>query len=409
MTAYGNVEPVPRLTEGKGSTQPRPVAWNREGERQPSYRASIVLFCANHVVRPMETLEQLLTLVRESNGSFELVVALDGQLLALSQRFEEALRGQAHTKLVHLNTQRGQVGTICAGLAISSGRSIITFPAYPQVDVTSIHAVLEALETGADYVVGYRQKRTDSPLNRVASRIFNGTVRLLTGVSFRDIGCGVHGMRNEVSSSIPNYGDNQLFLPILVAREGFSVRETPVDENTSGPRLRFFTPATLVRRGLDLLTLAYVVRFTQKPLRPFGLLGATFMLAGLILLGILGWQRMFMSVPLAERPLLLFALLLVTTGVQVVILGFLGELLIYLHFRGQTNYRIERRFRSAASGATGPPAGGDESDGDQSDADESDQSDGEDAGRDDPEGDDPSRGLSRRSPRPRTGRTGDDR
>ena len=350
MAAYGNAEPVPTISRRDRSTDTDRVNWGRGGEPQPSYRASIVLFCASQVVRPIEILEELLNLVRDAKGEFELVVAVDGQLRPLTERFEDTLRGEAHTKLVRLNTKRGQVGTICAGLAVSSGRSIITFPAYPQVRADSIPAVLEALESGADYVVGYRHTRSDSPLNRLASRVFNGTVRFLTGVSFRDIGCGVHGMRSEVSASIPNYGDNQLYLPILVAREGFSVQETPVEENASGPRLRLFSPATLMRRGLDLLTLAYVVRFTQKPLRPFGLLGALFMLSGLVLLGILGWQRLFMEVALAERPLLLLALLLVTTGVQVIILGFLGELLIYLHFRGQTNYRIERRFRSSDLG-----------------------------------------------------------
>ncbi len=106
------------------------------------------------------------------------------------------------------------------------------------------------------------------------------------------------------------------------------------------PGFHLFSPAALGRRGLDVLALSYLVRFTQKPLRPFGAVGIVLTLIGLVLCAVLLYQRIILQQPHADRPLLLLALLLVTSGIQVVILGFLGELLIYLHFRDQVNYRV---------------------------------------------------------------------
>jgi hypothetical protein len=242
-----------------------------------------------------------------------------------------------------LNSRRGQLATIRAGIAVSSGRYVVTFPAYPQVDPSSIPRVLEQLEGGADYVVGYRETRKDSIFNRIASRFFNSLIHRATGLRFRDIACGMHGFVRERLQLIPDYGDNQVFLPILASREGLRVVEVPVIQNPSEPRLRIFSPTIYVRRMMSLVTLAFLVRFTQKPLYPFGTLGAVLFLIGLVLSIILVYQRFFGEQPMAGRPMLLLALLLLTAGIQVVILGLLGELLVYLHFRDQATYHIEER------------------------------------------------------------------
>ena len=262
----------------------------------------------------------------------------------------ERVPGLERIELLILNSRQGQLATIRAGLAVASGRYLITYPAYPQVQPESIPDVLESLQTGADYVVGYRGDRKDSIFNRLASRLFNRVVRSATGLQFRDIACGMHGVRRAPLARIPGYGDNQVFLPILAAREGMKVREIPVVQHPGEPRLRVFSPAVYLRRALSLLTLAFLVRFTQKPLRPFGALGAAIFLAGICLSAVLVYQRLFGGQPLADRPMLLLALLLVTAGIQVVILGLLGELLVYLHFRDQATYRVDEEAEEEIGG-----------------------------------------------------------
>jgi hypothetical protein len=348
MRPSGNAEKLTGtgVDPGSGVERPSPVDPVPAGgtRRPPRIRVSVVLFCSQSIVRPDEVLDGLLDFVHRSGPDHELIVAMDGHLGPLYQRFADRTASEAQVQLLRLNSRQGQVATIRAGLALCSGSSIITYPAYPQVSPDAIPFVLQALEEGNDYVVGYRRDRRDSAPNRLASALFNRLVRATTGIGFRDIACGIHGMRREITAAIPNYGDNQLFVPILLAREGFRVGEVGVPQSEIRRKLRMFTPATLMRRLLDLLTLSYLVRFTQKPLRPFGALGALLLIAGGVLGVVLAWQRIVQGVSLADRPMLLLALLLVTAGIQVIILGFLGELLIYLHFRDQVNSRVADRF-----------------------------------------------------------------
>ncbi|MBI1797748.1 MAG: glycosyltransferase [Candidatus Eisenbacteria bacterium] len=309
----------------------------------PAPTLSVVIFSSRNEARPLEVLAELRRWLAGRALDHEVVLAFDADRAGLAHGVRGNLESLDRTRLVVLSASQGQLATIRAGVAVSTGRYVVTLPAFPQVDPSAVGVVLEALERGADYVVGCRAARRISWFNRLVSGVFNAMVHAATGTTYRDIACGAHGMRREVLAAIPSYGDNQLFLPILAAREGFTVVEASLPEHKTAPKLRVFSPGTYLGRALSLFTLAFLVRFTQKPLRPFGALGAVLFGAGSLTALVLLVQRLFMHRGLADRPLLLLALLLVTAGVQVIILGLLGELLIYLHFRDQVQYRVRDR------------------------------------------------------------------
>ena len=307
---------------------------------------SIVLVPSLIEFHPIEVLGSLLDWLSSAGLDHELIITIDGGHQDLLRRFEERVAGMDRVRIVALNSRQGQLAAIRAGIAVSSGRYVVTFPAYPQVECAAIPSVLARLEAGADYVIGYRVARTDSVFNRIATRLYNHFVHGVTGVRFRDISCGLHGLRRDIAAAIPTYGDTLIFLPILATREGFKLEEVPVKHDPAEPKLRVFSPVAYLRRVLSLMSLAFLVRFTEKPLRPFGAIGGLLFLAGLVLGSVLVWQRLFAGRPLAERPMLLLALLLITAGIQVIIVGLIGELLVYLHFRDQVRYRIVERIGS---------------------------------------------------------------
>jgi hypothetical protein len=329
----------------------RHVSQKAESPVPAACALSVVVFCSRTEARPLDLLDDLLRWL-DGERDAELVLAFDGDQGETARAVRDRIRARERVRIVVLSARQGQLATLRAGIAVAGGRNVVTFPAFPQVDVSAIAPVLERLAQGADYVVGYRENRRVSLFNRVVAGVFNGMVRYASGTAFRDIACGTHGFRREIMATVPNYGDNQLFLPILAAREGFQVAEAPVRQHATAPTLRLFSPMSYLTRALSLFTLAFLVRFTQKPLRPFGALGVTMFVLGSILALVLVWQRLFMDRGLAERPLLLLALLLITAGIQVIILGLLGELLIYLHFRDQAQYRVRETIgRDERSGA----------------------------------------------------------
>ena len=93
-----------------------------------------------------------------------------------------------------------------------------------------------------------------------------------------------------------------------------------------------------LHRLLDILTLFFLVRFTKKPLRFFGMVGFRVGALGIIFLTVLIVQRLFFDVGLADRPALLLSSLMLVLGVQIFALGLIGELIIFTHARELKEY-----------------------------------------------------------------------
>ena len=93
---------------------------------------------------------------------------------------------------------------------------------------------------------------------------------------------------------------------------------------------------------LDIFTIFFLVRFTKKPLRFFGMVGLTIFGIGSLLVAWLIVEKLFFGQGLAARPALLLSTLLVVLGLQLFALGLLGELIIFTHARAIKDYQIER-------------------------------------------------------------------
>jgi hypothetical protein len=96
---------------------------------------------------------------------------------------------------------------------------------------------------------------------------------------------------------------------------------------------------------LDIFTVFFLVRFTKKPLRFFGMLGASLFGLGSLLVFYLVIQRLFFGQALADRPALLLSSLLLVVGLQLFALGLLGEIIIFTHARNIKDYQIDRVIR----------------------------------------------------------------
>jgi hypothetical protein len=89
----------------------------------------------------------------------------------------------------------------------------------------------------------------------------------------------------------------------------------------------------------DLFGLFFLVRFTEKPLRFFGLVGSGVALPGATILGVVLAQRLA-GQGIADRPLLLLGVLLLVLGVQAIALGLIGEIIVHVNAPQRPTYRI---------------------------------------------------------------------
>ncbi len=236
----------------------------------------------------------------------------------------------------------GETAALRLGIERSRGDVIVTLPAYFQVQPEGMGPLLDALQAGADVVVANRSPRRDSWLNRLQSRGFHWMLRSVTDRRFHDIACGVRVMRRSTAEALPLYGDLHRFIPALALREGYRVAEVAVPQHPCDARMRVYGPGVYLRRLLDVAAFFFLAKFTEKPLRFFGLVGSVCFGLGAITSVVLLVERIS-GQAIANRPLLLLAVLLVVLGVQLMGLGLVGEIIVHLRSPHRRAYRIRER------------------------------------------------------------------
>jgi len=259
----------------------------------------------------------------------------------------KALDGGGPRSRVLLAAQpMGETGLIRMALPYCRAHSLLILSANSRIEASALPSVIRALES-ADMVVARRWPRRDSWVNRLQGRLFHSAVSVVSRGQFHDLGSGVRAVRRQVFEDIPLYGESYRFLPILALRDGFTVREVDCPQHARDKGTRVYGPGVYVRRALDLLGLYFLVRFTEKPLRFFGLVGGAISLVGATVLVVIVVQRIGGRAA-GDRPLLLLGVLLAVLGVQAIALGLIGEIIVHLHAARHRRYRVSR-------GASSPP------------------------------------------------------
>ena len=273
---------------------------------------------------------------------FEFIFVIDGKYAEEARRLEPLVALEEPIHVVVLPRSYGEATALAIGFEQARGEVLITVPAYFQTVPQGIQKVLSLLHGGNDMVVARRWPRIDSWINLVQNHGFHLIVRWLTGVKFHDLGCGLKRLHRRVSREIHLYGDLHRFLPLLAYQRGFRVAEVEVPQHTADRRIRIYKPGIYLRRLLDILTLVFLFKFTKKPLRFFGLIGAGLFGSGLFISGILAVQKVLGLTALADRPLLILGVLLMVLGVQTGSIGLLGEMIVFTHARKMKDYTIEK-------------------------------------------------------------------
>jgi glycosyltransferase involved in cell wall biosynthesis len=251
-------------------------------------------------------------------------------------------REKPAVRILRFAREFGETAALRLGIEKSRGELILTLPAYFQVRPEGIGELLDTVERGADMAVANRSPRLDSWLNRLQSRAFHRILGSISQQQFHDMACGVRAMRRSVAEGLPLYGDLHRFIPALALREGYRVEEVSLAQHPKDARIRVYGPGVYVRRLLDIMAFFFLAKFTEKPLRFFGLVGAVFLAAGSVTSLVLLIQRVE-GQGIANRPALLLAVLLVALGVQLIGLGLVGEIIVHLRAPHRRAYRVREK------------------------------------------------------------------
>jgi hypothetical protein len=281
-----------------------------------SYRTALSLICASP--------EFIYVLA----GRNQLVM---DALLALRARGE-------HIAIISLPEQFSEAACLREGVARAKGSNILILPPYLQVAPDSLPKLVAGLES-ADFVVAKRDRRGDSTFNRLRGFGFRMLGRI-AGSRFDDLGCIARALRREVFDEVLLQDGHHTFLPLFVERAGFVVTEVLLPQAATDRKLRSHRPTVYLDHVLDIVAIAFLLKFTQKPFRFFGSIGMISVAFG-VMIGIeLVFDRFVFNVPMNERPMLVLAVLLVVLGIQIAAVGLIAEIIIFTRTNVRSTYRI---------------------------------------------------------------------
>ncbi|MBU6334576.1 MAG: glycosyltransferase family 2 protein [Chloroflexi bacterium] len=320
----------------------------------PAPDVSIVVPIYNEVESIPQLYERLTGELTALGVMYEIIAVDDGSRDGSYALLSDLAGRDSRLRVVRFRRNFGQTAAFSAGFDRARGQVVVTIDADLQNDPADIGALLARIDEGYDVVSGWRERRHDPFINRrLPSMIANRLISWATGVHLHDYGCSLKAYRTEVVRSIKLYGELHRFIPAIASWQGVAVAELPVRHAARQFGTSKYGISRTLRVLLDLLTVRFLLSYATRPMQVFGLFGFLSMVAGGVIAIYLTWIKFALGAEIADRPLLLMAILLIILGIQFLSIGLLGELMVRTYFETQSKpiYVVREELNQAPTDA----------------------------------------------------------
>ncbi len=268
--------------------------------------------------------------------TYEVILIDDGSTDGTYAELIRIHKKNSSYKIIRFRRNFGQTSAMSAGFHYSNGNVIITLDADLQNDPKDIPTLLKKLDEGYDIVSGWRKDRKDKAISRrFPSVVANKIISQLTGVHLHDYGCTLKAYRKEVIENIELYGEMHRYIPAIASRMGVSVAEIPVTHHGRQYGKSKYGISRAIRVILDIITIKFLLSYSQRPIQIFGLLGLLSGTAGFIITAYLIIMRIFFNQSLADRPLFILSIFMIFIGIQLITMGLLAEINMRIYHEAQ--------------------------------------------------------------------------
>lgn len=288
---------------------------------------SVVVPIYNEVESLPHLIEAIASTLSPTEINYELICVDDGSKDGSAELLKQLALTRPHLRAVLLRRNYGQTAAMAAGFKHARGRTIVTLDGDLQNDPADIPMLIAKLDEGYDLVTGWRKNRQDAALTRLLpSKIANWLIRQITGVHVHDYGCSLKVYRAELIADMNLYGELHRFLPALAFIEGARITELPVRHHARRHGSSKYGLGRTFRVVLDLFTIYFMKKFLTRPMHVFGLLGIISTVLGIGLGVYLTILKLGFGDYIGNRPLLILAVVLLLTCIQMLCFGLLGEI-----------------------------------------------------------------------------------
>ncbi|MCX5766532.1 MAG: glycosyltransferase family 2 protein [Gemmatimonadetes bacterium] len=219
---------------------------------------------------------------------YEVIVIDDGSSDGTAAVMADMQARYPWVRTVRHRTQRGIADALRSGFLAARSDILVFYPADLQFKPEDIPRLVAPILAGeSDMVTGYKQGQYNKAF---VSKIYNGLSRALFKVPVRDLN-NVKAYRRAVMDDQPVRPDWHRYMIVLAVARGYTVTEIPVPLYARHAGKSKFGWSRIPVGVLDMLAVWFELRFGQKPLLAFGMLGAGLfaigLASGLFALGVL--------------------------------------------------------------------------------------------------------------------------
>src|SRR5918993_401840 len=253
---------------------------------------SIVIPVRNESPNIKPLYDELTQTLVEYGRPYEMLVIDDGSTDDTFDQLAALQPGDPRLHVIRFRRNFGQTAAFAAGIAHARGRLIVTADGDLQNDPRDIPAMVALIDQGNDIVCGWRKDRKDTFVTR----------------------------------RVPS---------VIASKLGVTIAEMIVNHRPRRAGVTKYGLSRTIRVVLDLATVKFLLNYSTRPLQIFGLVGIIAGGVGSLIVGYLGYVRLFQHQGIADRPLLLLGVMLLFIGVQLVTFGLLAELMARTYYESQ--------------------------------------------------------------------------
>jgi glycosyltransferase involved in cell wall biosynthesis len=267
--------------------------------------------------------------MKQNNFTYEVLLTDDGST-DTSWKVIESLGAQNPSiKGIKLRRNYGKAAALNTAFQRAEGNVVITMDADLQDSPDEIPDLYNMIvKDGYDLISGWKQKRYDPLTKTIPTKLFNWATRKMSGIYLHDFNCGLKSYRKDVVKNIQVHGEMHRYIPVIAKWSGFTrIGEKVVQHQSRKYGKSKFGMSRFVNGFLDLLSISFVTKFGRKPMHLFGLLGSLVFLLGVVIAGVLTYDKFVNHIyKMTDRPIFYFGLLAMVLGTQFFLAGFLAEL-----------------------------------------------------------------------------------
>lgn len=286
-----------------------------------------------------ESLPELITLIELITStmaiSYEVILVDDGSRDSSWSVIQSLSAKNSAIKGIQFRRNYGKSAALFSGFAKAEGEVVITMDADLQDNPNEIPELYRMInEEGFDLVSGWKKQRFDPLSKTIPTKLYNASVRALSGINLHDFNCGIKAYKRDVIKSIEVYGEMHRYIPYMAKKAGFTkIGEKVVIHQKRKYGVTKFGIERFINGPLDLLSIMFISMFGKRPMHFFGSLGLLMFLVGFLASTAMGAHKLYMvynnlKAPLiTTNPLFYIALVAMILGTQLFLAGFLGELI----------------------------------------------------------------------------------